>query len=210
MYANCTWDERYKAGKDALPWDTGSPAPELVEYFGRAGYAPKRALEIGCGTGTNAIWMAKQGCQVIATDLSPTAVEAAIEKAKDEDVEVRFETADIIATSPVDNGSVDFVFDRGVFHVMPPDMRQAFIDRVADALEDDGFWLCLAGNADQNRDPDQPGPPQLKASELIDLAEAKFEIYQLDRGSFVMPDGSPHLAWQVLYRKRRQRFNQTF
>ena len=55
MHGSYEWDERYKVGKDALPWDTGMPAPELVEYFEKTESKPTSALEIGCGTGTNAI-----------------------------------------------------------------------------------------------------------------------------------------------------------
>jgi SAM-dependent methyltransferase len=202
MYRDCTWDERYKAGKEALPWDSGIPAPELEEYFATLSQTPARVLEIGCGTGTNAIWMAKKGCDVVATDLSPAAIGAALEKQGDSGTKVNFQVSDIIEKSPVPPSSVDFVFDRGVFHVMPPDMRRVFIDRVAEALDENGFWLCLAGNADEFRPPEAEGPPQLKASDLIDDAEKKFEVHRLERASFVLPDGKPHLAWKILYMKR--------
>lgn len=203
MYKDCTWDERYKAGKDALPWDSGVPAPELEEYFESLSSVPKRVLEIGCGTGTNAIWMAQKGCEVVATDLSPTAIDTALAKQKDAGTKVEFLVSDIIDDkNSVAPGSVNFVFDRGVYHVMPPDMRRVFIDRVADALDENGFWLCLAGNADEFRAEGVQGPPQLKASELVDDAEEKFEIHRIERGSFVLPDNTPHLAWKVLYKKR--------
>lgn len=202
MYSSCTWDERYKVGKEALPWDTGLPAPELVEYFERTEIKPTRALEIGCGTGTNAIWMAQQGCTVVATDLSPTAIESANEKLKESGLKVTFQVSDILDSEPVSAGSVDFVFDRGVFHVMPPDVRRNFIDRVHSALDEGGFWFCLAGNADEFRPEGVQGPPQLKASELIDPTEDQFEVHKMERASFVLPDGTPHLAWKVIFRKR--------
>jgi SAM-dependent methyltransferase len=205
MHGSYEWDERYKVGAEALPWDTGMPAPELVEYFERTDSKPTSALEIGCGTGTNAIWMAQKGCKVVATDLSPTAIDLANEKLKEESVDVKFEVADILQTEPVSNGSVDFVFDRGVYHVMPPDMRHKFIDRVYNALAKDGFWLCLAGNADEFRPEGVEGPPQLKASDLVDYAEDQFEVIRMERASFVLPDNSPHLAWKVVFRKREQR-----
>lgn len=202
MFSSMTWDERYQAGKDALPWDTGEPAPELVGYFNSLQKLPERVLEIGCGTGTNAIWMAQKGCKVVATDVSPTAIDAAKNKLKEEGVGVDFQVSDIAENSPVPPASVNFVFDRGVYHVMAPEQRMLYIERVAEALDKGGFWLTLAGNADQMRAEDEEGPPQLKASELIDLAEKKFEIHSLTRGSFVLPNGKVHLAWQVLYQKR--------
>ncbi|MDZ4838128.1 MAG: class I SAM-dependent methyltransferase [Candidatus Melainabacteria bacterium] len=202
MYSSDMWDDRYKAGKDSLPWDTGMPAEELVEYFQRSEVKPTSVLEIGCGTGTNAVWMAQQGCTVVANDYAPTAIAAAIQKNKDSGVEVKFEVSDILAAEPVPAGSVDFVFDRGVYHVMAPDVRSKFIDRVHTALGEGGFWLCLAGNADEFRPEGVEGPPQLKASELVDEAEKQFEIVRMERARFVLPDNSPHLAWKVVYRKR--------
>jgi cyclopropane fatty-acyl-phospholipid synthase-like methyltransferase len=204
MYKECTWDERYKAGKEALPWDSGVQAPELELYFSSLEKPPESVLEIGCGTGTNAIWMAQKGCRVVATDLSPSAIDAAMGKQEAAGTAVDFQVSDIIAQNPVAPGSVDFVFDRGVYHVMTPELRRIFIERVSEALTDGGFWLCLAGNADEHRGPDEPGPPQLKLSELVDDAEKHFEIHRVDRASFVLPDGSPKLAWIVLYRKRNQ------
>lgn len=201
-FSNCTWDERYQAGKDALPWDTGMAAPELVEYFNNLKSLPKRVLEIGCGTGTNAIWMAEKGSTVAATDISSTAIDVANAKAAAAHVDVDFQVSDIVAACPVPEASMDFVFDRGVYHVMTPEQSRVFVDRVAEALDKKGYWLCLAGNADELRDAAEEGPPQLKAMDLINNTEAKFELHKLERASFVLPNGRSHLAWKALFRKR--------
>jgi methyl halide transferase len=202
MFSNSVWNERYQQGKEALPWDTGSPAAELVEYFTGLAVQPKRALEIGCGTGTNALWMAEQGVSVVATDVSPAAIEAAKEKCTKAGVTVDFRVSDIVEQPPMSGMIFNFVFDRGVYHVMAPEHREIFIDRVASALDDDGYWLCLAGSADEKRLPEEPGPPQLKASDLIDNAERKFELHKLERSHFLLPGGKLHLAWKALFRKR--------
>jgi methyl halide transferase len=202
MFSNTVWNERYQEGKEALPWDTGSPATELVEYFASITVKPKRALEIGCGTGTNAIWMAQQGVTVIATDVSPKAIETAKEKCSKAGATADFRVSDIVEQAPMPGVTFDFVFDRGVYHVMAPEHREVFIDRVAAALHNDGYWLCLAGSADQNRLPEELGPPQLKASDIVDNAEGKFELFRLERSHFVLPGGKPHLAWQALFKKR--------
>jgi methylase of polypeptide subunit release factors len=66
------WDERYATGN--LPWDTGDPEPYLVELIERGTIAPGRALEVGCGTGTNALWLAARGFEVVGIDISPRAI----------------------------------------------------------------------------------------------------------------------------------------
>ena len=70
-----SWNENYASGE--LPWDTGLPEPLLVEFVTSAGLAPGRTLEIGAGTGTNAIWLAERGFDVLGVDVSPLAVERA-------------------------------------------------------------------------------------------------------------------------------------
>ena len=61
------WDERYL--RDDLPWDTGCPDTYLMRMIARWPVCRGTVLEIGCGTGTNSIWMARQGFDVIGLDL---------------------------------------------------------------------------------------------------------------------------------------------
>jgi methyl halide transferase len=196
-----SWEEVYQKS-DFLPWDTGSADPDLMEFILTSSTKPKVVLEIGCGTGTNAIWLAEQGMQVTATDLSVTAIEMANRKLTGSNLPVTFKVGDIVQEMPVSNESVDFVFDRGVYHVMEPTQRSTFIDRVAKSLQKDGYWLCLAGSADEVRENPEMGPPQLKASELVDLAEEQFAIIKIERSQFTHPCGMINKAWRVLYQKR--------
>ena len=68
-----SWNERYQSG-DA-PWDTGYPSTELIRTVKEEGIQPGRVIELGCGTGTNSIWLAQQGFEVTAVDISPLALE---------------------------------------------------------------------------------------------------------------------------------------
>ncbi len=204
MNQDYTWDQRYQKGKDALPWDTGEPAQELIEFYEQIDSPPPYVLEIGCGSGTNAIWMAGNKSSVVATDISPAAIAMAKEKCKSRDLQVEFLVSDIMEATPVPAGSVNFVFDRGVYHVMAKEHRRMFIDRVAEALSDAGYWLCLAGNADQIREPGVEGPPQLTAGDLIDPTQEQFELYRLERSTFELPKLGSHLAWKALFRKRNK------
>lgn len=196
------WDDRYKAGPEELPWDSGTPAPELTAYIESLPTMPASALEIGCGTGTNAIWLAQRGCRVVATDVSPTAIEMANEKARRANVDVTFMVQNILAECPVPPGSIEFVFDRGVYHVMDADVRSLFAHRVAEALSDDGTWLCLAGSADELRENPNEGPPQLKARDIIDNVEPYFELIKMERSSFLIPSGKEFLCWIATMKKR--------
>jgi SAM-dependent methyltransferase len=196
-----SWEEQYKTST-ALPWDIGTPAPELTGTIPGLDLPSKDVLEIGCGTGTNAIWLAQQGYIVTATELAPTALEAARKKASSAKVNINYKLSDICEELPVDKESVGFVFDRGVFHVMPVDKRSLFVDRVTQALMPGGFWLCMSGSADEVRAEGEQGPPQLSAAVIVNQVEPAFQIYRLERTTFVIPGGKKHLAWCALLRVR--------
>ena len=197
------WEERYKQ-PDSAPWDCGLPAAELEDYFASLSQKdyPKLVLEIGCGTGTNAIWMAQHGCTVTTTEIAPTALEAAKKKASEAKADINFHLVDICETTPVASGSQDFAFDRGVYHIIERAKRSLFVERVASALKPGSFWLSLSGCKDEHRDNPDVGPPQLSAIELLTPVEPHFAVIKLERTYFILENGSKHLAWKALYQKR--------
>ena len=86
-----------------------------MELFDRPGFRPRRVLELGCGDGVNAVFMASRGCAVTAVDVSPTALEMAREKQREAGVEVEFIEGDVFELEPAGE-PYDFVFDRGMLH----------------------------------------------------------------------------------------------
>src|SRR5262245_19234876 len=100
--ADRDWNARYAAGD--RPWDTGIPDEHLVELVTAGAIAPSRTLEIGCGTGTNALWLAGRGFEVLGIDVAPLAIDRARAKAS----ACRFEVRDIFA--PGLDERFDFVF----------------------------------------------------------------------------------------------------
>src|SRR5947209_8671417 len=105
------WDERYVKGD--VPWDTGRPSSELQRVVRSTPVAPCRALELGCGTGASAVWLAQQGFDVTAVDLSPVALERARRRADSARAAVRFVEADVLRPPEGLAGPFDFFFDRG-------------------------------------------------------------------------------------------------
>lgn len=101
----------YRVGK--APWDTGVTPPELVALVeGYGALPPGRALELGCGTGTNAIYLARHGWEVAAVDLIDRAVDQAREKAAGAGVAVRLLHGDATRLDELDvPGPFDLFFD---------------------------------------------------------------------------------------------------
>ena len=115
MMPHRCWNESYDAGE--LPWDTGEPEPLLVEFVAAGRVRPARMLEIGAGTGTNSIYLAERGFDVVGIDVASLAVERATVKLNSRALRCRFAAHDFLATDFPD-GPFHFLFDRGCFHAM--------------------------------------------------------------------------------------------
>lgn len=192
------WNERYV--NNELPWETGCPDTYLVRMVSRWPLHRGLALEVGCGTGTNSIWLAEQGFEVLGIDLSSEAVAIAGRRAKRAGVACRF-VSDNFLTCELEPESCFFVFDRGCFHSMhDAASREGFAAKVVSCLNDGGLWLSLIGNADDAvRD---KGPPRLAAREIVDVVESRFEILSLESCLIESRRGEPPRFWRCLMRKR--------
>src|SRR5215475_7959965 len=107
--------ESYREG--STPWDIGKADFNLVQTVTTAPVAPCKALEIGCGTGDNAIWLAQRNFDVIGIDISEIAIEKAKEKAAKANVTSTFVVLNILKTH-VDGAPFGFAFDRGCVHTL--------------------------------------------------------------------------------------------
>jgi 2-polyprenyl-3-methyl-5-hydroxy-6-metoxy-1,4-benzoquinol methylase len=73
------FEQRYETGD--TPWDIGKPDLNLMQAVTATPIQPCKALDIGCGTGDNTIWLSRQRFQVVGVDASETAIAKAREKA---------------------------------------------------------------------------------------------------------------------------------
>jgi SAM-dependent methyltransferase len=193
--AHPPWNERYAAGQP-LPWDTGTPDPMLVEMIESRAIAPGRTLEVGCGTGTNALFLAEHGFEVLGVDISPLAIDKAREKAGGR---CRFEVVDFLAAAPP-GGPFQFVFDRGCLHVFDEERDRArFAEQVAAQLVEGGAWLSLIGSTEGA--PRDTGPPRRSARDIMNAIEPALEIVTFRSAAFDV-EGNALKAWQCLSRKR--------
>jgi SAM-dependent methyltransferase len=199
MTAKNRFQERYESGD--TPWDIGKPDCNLIQAVTATPIQPCKALDIGCGTGDNGIWLARQNFQVIGIDASETAIAKARAKALQADVACTFMVMDFL-TSHIAEAPFGFAFDRGCFHAVKSDKeRRSFAENVHAHLEKAGLWLTLVGNADEERH--APGPPQRTAGDIVIAVEPFFEILSLVSTSFGSIRPNPPRAWACLMRKRR-------
>ncbi len=199
MTAEERFRKRYESGD--TPWDIGKPDVNLIQTVTGLPLGPCKALDIGCGTGDNSIWLAQQNFWVTGVDATEIAIEKAREKALQARVQCSFLVVDFL-TGNIAGAPFGFAFDRGCFHSFQTDAeRQKFAENVAAHLEEEGLWLTLAGSADATRP--GPGPPRRTAKEIVNAVEPSFEILSLISGHFGSNRPDPPRAWVCLMRKRR-------
>src|SRR6266576_1322636 len=110
------------------PWDSGIPPPELKELIeGSQARAPGKALDLGCGTGTNTMYMAQHGWDVTGIDFVSTAIEAARKKVQAANVTPRLIQGDVTRLKELSIGvGYSLVFDLGCLHSIPEARRDAY------------------------------------------------------------------------------------
>jgi len=196
------WNEYYATG--FTPWDSGRPSRELARVLDENSIPPGRALELGCGTGTNAVYLARRGFEVTALDVALLAVERATQRARESKVNLRVLHADVL--NPPDLGpAFDFVFDRGVYHHLRQHDLDGFRRTLARTTRPGAHYLVLAGNSDDTGDP-KLGPPRVPAQELCAELTPLFRLLQLRAFRFdgVVIEGQSvePLAWSGLFVRR--------
>lgn len=141
------WDDFYTDRTKEIPFfKIKGPDENLVDYFNN-GLAPKRVLEIGCGPGRNAVYMAKKGCEVDALDLSNNAIEWAKERATEEGVNIDFHCISLFDFKFKPH-SYDFIYDCGLFHHLAPHRRLTYLEMLKKALKRDGYFGIVCFNTE--------------------------------------------------------------
>ena len=201
MNSDVSWNERYL--NEDLPWETGRVDSNLPEALDFLGIESCRVLELGCGTGNNAIWLAKNGYDVVAVDVSEKAVEQATEKASADEVSVKFMCVDILE-GELPQGPYDLVFDRGCFHSFSSMAERLKLASLISAeLAGGGHWLSLIGSADGP--PRKMGPPRLTSLDVAASVQEHFEILRLQSVVFDSDFPEPPRAWSCIMKKRAAR-----
>jgi ubiquinone/menaquinone biosynthesis C-methylase UbiE len=132
------------------PWDTGISPPELLEFI--QGHPPRRAIDLGCGTGTNVITLARAGWQVTGIDFAGRAIRLAKRKSRELGLQVDLRVGDVTALKNLP-GPFDLALDIGCFHSV--DDRASYLDQLTRLLTPGGEWLMYGFF---NPDPHLAGP----------------------------------------------------
>jgi SAM-dependent methyltransferase len=137
------WCDNFYANRaKPIPFFGTAPDENLYEWVADGTLARGAALEIGCGNGRNAIFLAKSGFAVDAVDYSLTAIEWAGERADEAGVEIGLHHVPIFEMN-FQLGSYDFVYDSGCFHHIAPHRRAGYVALVSSLLKPGGWFAMV-------------------------------------------------------------------
>ncbi|MGC2788681.1 MAG: class I SAM-dependent methyltransferase [Thermoplasmata archaeon] len=177
--ARAFWTRLYaEIPTQGLPWANTGPFPPLVRAVENGWLStPGPVLDVGCGVGTNTLWLASQGFQATGIDIAPGAVAAAVSNRGATLRNPNFLEDDVLVSS-LPTAKFRSAVDVGCFQTLPPRTRRAFSAGLARLLSPGApyllFWVA--------REETGPwGPPhRLSVGEVVDTFESLFLVEQVE------------------------------
>lgn len=185
------FEAAYQGGAAATPWEIGRPQGAIVRAA-EAGLVVGAVLDVGCGTGENALYLAARGHAVMGLDASETAVARAREKAAARGLaSAQFHVWDALQLRRL-RKRFDTVVDSGLFHVFPDGERRLYAQSLAEvtAPGSDVLLLCWS-----DAEPPGPGPRRVAEYEIRDAFRSIFAVMEVTPALFEKADGVPAQAW---------------
>ncbi len=179
---------RYLLGR--TPWDTGVSPPELLRFLDT--HPPGRAIDVGCGTGTNCLTLARYGWQATGIDFSWGALRNARQRARQEQLSVGFRRGDVglLGSLP---GPFDLALDIGCYHALEPDRRQVYAQDLTRLIRPGGAYLLYGFLVS-----DEPAARRgLSEAEISRRFDPGFDVISLAHGT----DRRRPSAWFTLRRR---------
>lgn len=165
----------YSGNPEKVPWEKNTPLPALVELIEEGRVTIGRALDVGCGLGTQSIYLARQGFTVDGIDFQNKALDRARERAAAADVTCNFEWADV--TEVASRGPYDLILDRGCFHSLGPAARARYAENLRRWLGSGGYFLLAAFVWETRLERFRPVlTPKIPARTVHDLFASSFEL----------------------------------
>ncbi|MEV6610004.1 class I SAM-dependent methyltransferase [Kutzneria sp. NPDC051319] len=200
------WDRFYADRSRPVPFFAAEPDESLVSYLERGLVTPGRALDVGCGAGRNALYLAAEGFTVEGVDLSSEAIAWAEDRAREAGATVDFRCQNAFSVT----GTYDLIYDSGCFHHLPPHRRISYLQLLDRALAPGGHLAltCFTTeegssrpDADFYRNPVLGGGVGYEPDDLrwifADLAEVEIRRMRADTPHFGVD-----FLWTALFRKR--------
>lgn len=173
---------------EEIPWNIETPPEALVKLVDSGEVKPCKTIDMGCGAGNYAIYLASRGFDVTGIDISPAAIKIARENAKKKGVKANFLAADVLGDLDEVRETFDFAYDWELLHHIFPDKRKKYVQNVHKILNPGGKYLSVCFS---EKDPQFGGSGKYRETrlgtllyfssedELRELFEQYFNIKEL-------------------------------
>ncbi|MFL5807615.1 MAG: SAM-dependent methyltransferase [Roseiflexaceae bacterium] len=170
------WDAMYQhQAIETMPWFYPELDDDLKQALDALGVQGGSALDLGTGPGTQAMQLAHRGFDVTATDISEEAIRRAQGKAAGQGLAITWQQDDILSTRL--SGEFDLIFDRGCFHVLPPDRRAAYVSTIAGLLKPGGYFFLKCFSHLQ---PGTQGPHRFTPEQIREIFGSRLQVCSID------------------------------
>ena len=195
---------------DKIPWNSEAPPDKLVELVQSGKVRPCKTIDLGCGAGNYAIYLAERGFEVIGVDSSPTVIKIATENAQKRGVRCKFIVADLLSDLHDIKETFDFGYDWDFLHHIFPEDREKYVKNVYNILKPGAQYLSVCFS---EKDPQFGGAGKFRKthmgtilyfsseSEIHDLFSPYFDIQEL-KTIEIKTKSVSHYAIYVLSERR--------
>ncbi|MGH1445174.1 MAG: class I SAM-dependent methyltransferase [Cognatishimia sp.] len=139
------YDKLYGETRDAL----GQPTSVFVDFFDQFGQANARVLDVGCGQGRDALFIARLGHRVVGIDTSPNGIRDLNAAAKQDNLPIEGTIADVSTYEP--QGAFDIILIDRTLHMLPKQAQISVLEKMLDHVNENG-WLLIADEASNIKD----------------------------------------------------------
>ncbi len=171
------------------PWDIGRPQAEIVA-LAEAGLIVGAVLDIGCGTGENALYLAGRGHQVWGLDGSATGIERARQKAVERKLPAQFHVWDALQLGRL-RKRFETVIDVGLFHVFSDADRRRYAESLAEVTSSGADLFILAWSTEE---PPGPGPRRVSEDDIREAFRSLFATMEVRPAGFERVGAPPARA----------------
>ena len=128
---------------EEIPWNSETPPDVLVSLVESQEVKPCKTIDLGCGAGNYAIYLASKGFDVTGVDISLTAIEIAKTHARLKGVKCKFAVADVLSDLGEVEGLFEFAYDWALLHHIFPEYRKQYIENVHKILTKEAEYLSI-------------------------------------------------------------------
>ena len=165
-------------------WDINAAQPDLIRLVDKGLLKGKTILDIGCGSGDNAIYLASKGFKVTGLDYSKTGIEEAKKRSKRKQFDIHFRVHDAFRLTDL-NQQFDIILDYGLYHNIKPQDLAAYVKNLGSVTRKGGQLILQCFSC--KSEPRNFGPRQISEQEIENSFSKGWKLQQFIEAQYITP-----------------------